>query len=104
MIKAKAPNYLYPLATDRQLQWTRDVVKGEASAKTYVKPKSFNAKKKDIIRNVIKDKRKPYRFDKPVKTRNELKPMGDLPKDPMRSPDPRPGISHISPSLKENYN
>jgi non-homologous end joining protein Ku len=96
-MKAKAPNYLYPLATDRKLQWTKDVVRGEQSAFNPIKPKIFNAKKKEIIRKVIKDKTKS--FSKPVKTRNNLNPMlkAKLPEDPMRAPDPRPGNAmHIT--------
>ena len=99
-MKAKV-NYLYPLATQRQLQWTKDVVKGENPVARTIRPKNFSAARKDIIRNVIKDKKGPSRSDKPIRTRNVLNPTlkANPPTDPMRTPDPRPGNAmHITNS------
>jgi hypothetical protein len=104
-MKFKSPNYLYPLATTRQLQWTKQVVRGEKSVHKALKIKSANAPKKEIMKNLIKDKSMSLRFGKPMKTRNNnpfLK--GNLPKNPMVAPDPRPGNAmHISPSRKLGY-
>lgn len=80
MQKAQAPNYLYPLATTRQLQWTKDVVKGEKTAKQAIRPKNFSAPKKEIIQKLVKNQR-PSTYGQ----------------DPMRAPDPRPGNAmHIT--------
>lgn len=97
MIKAKAPNYLYPLATQRQLQWTKDVVKGDNEASKIFTPKRFNRAKKEIIKDLVKGKKKT--FNKTVSTRDNLNPLlkAKLPSDPMRAADPRPGNAmHIS--------
>jgi hypothetical protein len=102
-MKVKAPNYLYPLATERKLQWTKDVVKGEASAfRTFI-PKRVNAEKKKIVKDVIKGKKRT--FNKVASTRSNLNPMlrANLPEDPMDSPDPRPGnATHIT-NIKKQY-
>lgn len=104
-MKFKSPNYLYPLATQRQLQWTRQVVRGEKSAKKALKIKVVNAPKKQIIKNLIKDKGMSLRFGKPLKTRNNNPFLrGNLPKNPMMAQDPRPANAmHISPSRKLGY-
>lgn len=97
MIKAKAPNYLYPLATTRQLQWTKDVVRGDNESKKKFVPKRFNAAKKEIIRDLVKGKTKT--FNTATKTRDNLNPLlkGKIPKDPMRASDPRPANAmHIT--------
>ncbi len=101
-MKVKAPNYLYPLATERKLQWTKDVIKGEASAfKTFI-PRRVSAVKKEIIKDIVKGKKKT--FNKAVATRDNLNPMlkASLPEDPMDSPDPRPGnATHITNTKKQ---
>lgn len=105
-MKFKSPNYLYPLATKRQLQWTRQVVRGERSAHKALKVRSANAPKKEIIRNLVKDKTMSLRFGKPMKARTNSNPMlrGSMPKNPMRALDPYPGNAmHISPSRKLGY-
>jgi len=98
-MKVKVPNYLYPLATSRQLQWTRQVVKGEATAKRAITPRRFNPAKKEIIRDMVKNKKTNVRFGKQQKTRDTVNATlkANLPNDPMRAPDPRPGNAmHIS--------
>jgi hypothetical protein len=94
----KAPNYLYPLATDRVLQWTKQTVRGENSQKSPFQPKRFNAAKKEIVKKLVENKT-PVKFGKKSKTREILNPFlkADLPKDPMSAPDPRPGNAmHIT--------
>lgn len=100
-MKAKAPNYLYPLATDRQLQWTKDVVKGEASAKSPIRAKTFSAPKKQAIKVILKKGNLP-KFGKPQKTRALVHPwiQSTMPEDPMSAPDPRPGNAmHINNTM-----
>ena len=96
-MKAKAPNYLYPLATQRQLQWTKDVVKGESSAKRPTVIKESNPVKKEIIKDLIKKKT----INKTVKTRNFLGNIShNLPIGIMRAQDPRPGnATHITNTM-----
>lgn len=104
-MKAKVPNYLYPLATERQIQWTKDTVKGEKFASTPFKPKKENAAKKEIIKNLVKGKIAPIRRVT-TKTRGIINPLLKLklPEDPMKAPDPSPGnVMHVSPVLKGNY-
>ena len=98
MEKAKAPNYLYPLATQRTLQWTKDTVRGEQSAKKPIKIKPANIVKKSIIKDVIKGKKNSIPFGKIAKTRNFIRDKKmNLPEDPMSTPDPRPGNAmHIT--------
>lgn len=107
-MSVKAPNYLYPLATDRKLQWTKDAVKGEASAKRAVRPKAFSAPKKEAMRVIVKKSKLPP-FGKPQKTRAWVDPsiQSTMPKDPMSAPDPRPGNAmHIAntTSMYKGYN
>jgi len=100
-MKAKAPNYLYPLATQRQIQWTKDAVRGTNSTSKAFSPRRVDAVKKEIVRNLVKDKKVSLRFGKPLRTRNNSNPMlkAGLPVDPMRAPDPRPGNAmHITNS------
>jgi hypothetical protein len=105
-MKVKVPNYLYPLATDRKLQWTRETVKGEKAAKTYIKPKKRNAAKKQIVKTLVKDKKMALRFGKPLKTRSYVNPMLKmvLPEDPMKTPDPRPGNAMHIANTRAMYN
>lgn len=100
----KAPNYLYPLATDRNLQWTKDVVKGESSAKTAIRPKSFSAPKKEVMRIIVKGGKLPL-FGKPQKTREAIHPwiQSTMPEDPMSAPDPRPGNAMHITNTKFGY-
>jgi hypothetical protein len=105
-MKVRSPNYLYSLATEKKLQWTKDVVRGERSARKAVTPKRFNAKKKEIVRMLVKDKKMALRYGKPMKTRSNSNPMlrARLPKDPMRAADPTPGnVMHIA-NTKAMYN
>lgn len=94
----KAPNYLYPLATDKVLQWTKQAVKGENRASKAVRPKSFNAPKKEVMRVLVQKSKLPS-FGKPQRTRKTVHPSVDstMPTDPMKAPDPRPGNAmHIT--------
>lgn len=101
----KTPNYLYPLATQRQLQWTKDVVKGEKSAKKSFKPKRFNVTKKQIVQDLVKKKKVVTKFGKKSKTRSTdpVIKKSLLPTDPMRSPDPRPGNAMHITNSEEAY-
>ena|ERR1035437_4134490 len=104
-MSVKAPNFLYPLQTDRKIQWTKDAVSGEKVAKKPMRPKLFSAPKKDIIRKLVKKSKLPS-FGKAQKTRKFLNPTvgATLPEDPMAAPDPRPGnATHLSPGLKSGY-
>jgi hypothetical protein len=105
-MKAKAPNYLYPLATTRQLQWTKDVVKGEKSAKKAITPKRFDARKKKVIQDAVRSSNKNL-TKKRSRTRTTFNPMlksHDLPADPMLAPDPRPGNAMHITNSKTAYN
>ena len=104
-MKAIVPNYLYPLATDRQLQWTKQVVRGESEAKTPIRPKSFSAPKKNILRQVVKRSKLPP-FGKPQQTRRTLSATvsAKLPEDPMEAPDPSPGNAMHIANTKAMYN
>jgi hypothetical protein len=96
-MEKKPVNYLYPLSTERKLQCTKDVVKGDNEPSKIFTPKRFNAAKKEIVRNLVKGKTKT--FNKATKTRDNLNPLlkANLPTDPMRAPDPRPGNAmHIT--------
>jgi len=85
-MKAQTPNYLYPLQTTRQLQWTKDVVRGEKSAKKAIRPKRFSAAKKEIVHSLVK------------------KNVPNKVKNPMEAPDPRPGNAmHINNTLESYY-
>jgi hypothetical protein len=102
-MKAQAPNYLYPLATTRQLQWTKDVVKGEGTAKQPIRPKRFSAAKKEIIHRLVKNQALPARQ---TRTRNILNPMmkAALPLSPMRVADPVLGNAMHIANTREAYN
>jgi hypothetical protein len=103
-MKIKAPNYLYPLATQRTLQWTKQTVRGENSQKRPFQPKRFNAVKKGIVRALVKNKT-PIKFGSKAKTREMLNPFlkASLPMDPMKAPDPRPGNARHITNTREAY-
>ena len=90
----KVPNYLYPLQTNRTLQWTRDVVRGEKMAKKALDPKVIDAsKKKDIIHTLIRDKQMTLRYGRPLLTQADSNAVvkAYTQKDAIQSPDPRTG-------------
>lgn len=106
MIK-KVPNYLYPLQTERTLQWTKDIVRGEKTARKATEPKIVNsAKKKDIVRTLVRDKQMSLRYGKPLTTQAYSNPMtrAYTQKDAMQSPDPRTGNPLHLANTKAMYN
>lgn len=103
----KVPNYLYPLQTDRALQWTRDIVRGERKAKEALEPEIIDAsKKKNIIRSLIRDKQMTLRYGKPLLTQSYSNPVvrAYTQKDAMQSPDPRTGNPMHIANTKAMYN
>ena len=97
-MRFKAPNLLSPLSTQRQNQWARQVIRGERDTRKAIKLKAGVPARKDVMRNLIKDKNLSLRSGRPLKTRGNINPMlkGTLKRDPMRSPDPSPGnLMHL---------
>lgn len=104
-MSVKVPNYLFPLQSDRQLQWTKQVVSGESSAKAPIRAKTFNAPKKEVLKVIVK-KSKKLSFGNPQKTRNfvQVTKIPALPEDPMKAPDPTVGVGHLAPKDRTGYN
>jgi len=105
-MRTKIPNYIYSVETDHKLQWTKDVVRGEKSARRATDPKVVDASKKmDIVRSLVKDKQAALRYGKPLKTASYSNPMmkAMMPRDPMKNPSPSPGNAMHLGNTKANY-
>lgn len=105
-MRTKIPNYLYPLQSERTLQWTKDVVRGEKTARKATVPKVVDGSKKmDIVRSLVKDKQAALRYGKPLKTASYSNPMMRvlMPRDPMKNPSPSPGNAMHIANTKAKY-
>jgi hypothetical protein len=103
-MSVRAPNYLYPLESDRKLQWTKQAVRGEDTVKKPINIKASNAPKKEAIQMLVKKSKLPA-FGKPQKTRNFIRATNrNMPSDPMKAPDPTPGNAMHITNSKSVYN